>query len=81
MRVASYGTPEGVPFTKDDAGNIYVHSNQGLCSFFPFENLTEEKVSLPAGNQCYTEFIENDGFKKILVLTDAQGQADNSLGV
>jgi len=79
VQVADYGVPDGKPYTKDDNGNIFIHSKQGLCSLFPFKNLTEDKVSLPPGEVCFVEQIEHNGFKKVVVLTDGNGLADNAL--
>ena len=79
VKVADYGVPGGKPYTEDDSGQVFIHSNQGLCSLFPFKNLTEDKVSLPPGDACFVELIEQNGFKKVLVLTDGNGIADNTL--
>ena len=79
VKVADYGVPAGKPYTVDDSETVFIHSNQGLCSLFPFTNLTEDKVSLPAGDACFVELIEQNGFKKVLVLTDGNGTADNTL--
>lgn len=78
-RLADYGTPKGVPYHLDDYGLLHIWSNQGLCRALPFENTTEEKVSVPPGNLCHMKLVEQNGFKKLIVITDAQGSADNKL--
>ena len=79
VRLAQYGTPDGVPYTQDDTGKIYIWSNQGLCEALPFQNLTEQKVSLAAGNVCYTKLVEQNGRRKVVIMTDGNGSADNTL--
>jgi len=79
VRLAQYGVPDGVSYTKDDTGKLFMWTKQGLCSMLPFKNLTEDKVSLPPGNVCYTKLVEQSGRKKVVVLTDSQGYADNKL--
>jgi len=79
IKLADYGVPKGKAYAQDDNGNIFIHSNQGLCVGLPFKNLTEEKVSLPSGDHCFTELIEKNGMQKIVILTDGNGDADNKL--
>jgi len=78
-RVAKYGVPDGVPATKDDTGTVFLWTKQGLCSALPFTNLTSQKCSLPTGNVCTSAVVEQNGFRKVVVLTDAEGTADNQL--
>lgn len=79
VKLAEYGVPTGKPFCMDDGNTLFVHSNQGLCVASPFKNLTEDKVSLPAGDSNHVSFVEKDGFKKIVILTDGIGTEDNKL--
>lgn len=79
VRVAEYGVPSGVPYTIDDSGTVFLWTKQGLCSALPFQNMTEVKVSLPTGKVCFSALVEQNGFKKVVVLTDGEGDADNSL--
>jgi len=79
VRIAQYGVPSGIPYTKDDLGNIFIWTHQGVCNAFPFENMTERKLSLPSGDVCFTQVIEQKGLRKIVVLTDGKGLADNKL--
>ena len=78
-RLADYGMPSGKSFTIDDKGIIYLHTNQGLCTFPEFTNHTENKVSLPPGSVAHVDLIEQGGMRKIVVLTDNLTQADNKL--
>jgi len=79
VRIAQYGVPSGIPYTKDDLGNIFIWTHQGVCNAFPFENMTERKLSIPSGDVCFTKVIEQKGLRKIVVLTDGKGVADNKL--
>ena len=78
-RLADYGMPSGKAYTIDDKGIIYLHTNQGLCTFPEFTNHTENKVSLPPGSVAHVDLIEQGGMRKIVVLTDANGVADNPI--
>ncbi|MCK5919394.1 MAG: hypothetical protein KAG66_00530 [Methylococcales bacterium] len=79
VRLAEYGTPKGVPHTTDDKGTIYLWTNQGLCMLFPFENLTEDKTSLPPGAHVHAKHVQHGGYSKVVVLTDGLGTGDNNL--
>lgn len=79
VRLAEYGMPEGCSYSVDDNGKVYLWTNQGLCEALPFQNLTENKVSLPAGDTCHVSVVDQNGFSKVVVLTDGNGTADNKL--
>jgi hypothetical protein len=79
VRVAEYGVPRGVPYTAADTGKVYLWTKQGLCSLFPFENLTEDKVSLPPGSRAHIKYVQHGGYNKVVVLTDGLGIGDNNL--
>jgi len=79
VRLAEYGTPKGVPHTTDDTGKLYLWTNQGLCGLFPFENLTEDKTSLPPGGKVHVKHVRHGGYSKVVVLTDGLGTGDNNL--
>jgi hypothetical protein len=78
-RIAEYGVPAGRALAEADDGTFYIHTNQGLCKLFPFENLTEDKLSLAPGDLCYTEVIEDGGYTRVVTMTDGNGAADNEL--
>jgi len=79
VRIAQYGVPSGVPYSTDDLGNVFIWTHQGLCKLFPFENMTERKLSVPTGDVCFVQVVEQLGLRKIVVLTDGNGTADNKL--
>jgi len=79
VRVAEYGVPPGRPYSVDDMGVVFIWTKQGVCSALPFQNLTEQKLSLAAEDLCYTEVVEQNGFRKFVVLAGDGGTADNKL--
>ena len=79
VRLAEYGVVQGKPLARADNGKVYVWTKQGVCSLFPFENMTDDKVSLPPGCICSTAIIEKDGYQQFIVLNDGSGTAFNSL--
>ena len=79
VRLAEYGVVQGKPLARADDGRIYVWTKQGVCSLFPFENMTEDKVSLPSGCICSTSIIEKNGYEQFMVLNEGSGTAFNSL--
>ena len=79
VRLADYGVPPGRAYSVDDTGKAFIWTKQGVCSALPFENLTEQKVSLAAEGRCYAEVVEQNGFNKLVVLTQSEGTPDNSL--
>jgi len=79
VRIAEYGVVQGKPIAVTDQGLLFVWTNQGVCSLFPFQNLTEDKVSLPAGCICSTAIIERNGYEQFMVLNDGSGTAFNKI--
>lgn len=77
VRVAEYGVPQGVPYTANDTGKFYLLTHQGLCEFFPFNNLTESKLGFNTGELVYLKYMNQRGYDKIVILLDGQKQEDN----
>lgn len=75
--LANYGCPKGIPFDITDNGIVYLWTKQGLCKLFPFVNLTEEKVSLKTSESVHCKIIQNEGFDKLITLSDEVEEADN----
>lgn len=80
VRVAEYGVPAGVPYIVEDNGKVLMWTNQGLCEFAPFTNLTGGKVSVAPGSKAHVGHLVTEGYEKVVVLTDGQGRSDNQLG-
>lgn len=79
MKVADYGVPFGKACAVDDTGKAFIWTKQGICEALPFNNLTEQKLSLAAEGSCYTDIVEQNGFSQFVVLTTEEGAADNKL--
>jgi hypothetical protein len=75
--LAEYGVPRGIPYSVSDQDSVYLWTHQGVVMFPPFQNLTEEKVSLSPGAVVHTELVEQNGFRKLLMLVDGAGLNDN----
>ena len=78
VQLADYGVPRGKPYAVADDGVVYFWTNQGVVRLFPFENVTQEKVSLEPGAVVDVTLIEQNGFRRLLVLVDEMGRSDNA---
>jgi len=76
--LTSYGTSQGRPIARLPDGSVRIFSSRGICAFPPFENLTERKVSFPAGNNVSTAIVESDGIQRMVTLSDSQGPVWNA---
>jgi len=79
VRLAEYGVMQGRPLARTDEGRLFVWTRQGVCTLFPFQNITEDKVSLSPGCLCSTAIIEKDGYEQFMVLNNGSGTAFNPL--
>jgi len=79
VRLAEYGVVGGKPISVTDDGRYFVWTKQGVCTLFPFQNVTEEKVSLPSGCICSTSIIKKNGYQQFMVLSDGSGTPFNQL--
>lgn len=79
IQLAEYGVVGGYPSDFKQNGNILIHTKRGICHALPFENLTEQKVSLEPGLDCYTKVMEQNGIERCVVLNDGGGVANNKL--
>jgi hypothetical protein len=75
--LTSYGTPPGRPLARLPDGSVRIFSNRGVICFPNFENLTEKKVSFPAGSQVSTAIVESDGIQRMVTLSDGLGNTWN----
>jgi hypothetical protein len=71
--LAGYGTPTGRPISRLPDSSVRIFSARGICAFPPFENLTERKVSFPAGTNVSTAIVESDGIQRFIALSDGNG--------
>jgi hypothetical protein len=75
--LADYGVVSGRPAVRYTDGSVWVHSKQGVCSLPEFTNHTYRKLSLPPGTNCATAYIDTNGIKQFLALTDGLGDPHN----
>jgi hypothetical protein len=76
--LADYGTVPGSASSMDyGSDTLYLWTTRGVCKALPFENLTEEKVSLPPGSMASTAFLNVKGTKRFLIMTDTLGNSFN----
>ena len=76
-RLARYGVPPGktYQFTRDN--ELYFQTLRGVCKL-PFQNLTEEKISVPYGTYCATGLISQNGLEKFITVTDGTGGTEDA---
>lgn len=77
--VFEYGMPRGTFMTKTAEGEVLMWTNRGLCGAGQdgFMNLTERAVSVPPGTAGGLAVVEQDGFRKALVVVREDGQPHN----
>ena len=78
--LANYGVPRGEPGFVTVAGVAEFWTVRGFCRAMPFENVTQQKVSVAPGTYCATMHIEQNGFNRFIALTDVGGVSNNQLG-
>jgi hypothetical protein len=78
--LASYGVPRGEPGTITVSGVAEFWTLRGFCRAMPFENVTQQKVSVVPGDYCAVAHIEQNGFNRFVALTDVGGVSNNQLG-
>lgn len=78
--LAPYGTVPGHPWARDaDSGDVMLWTTRGVCRAMPFENLTQEYLSVPPGRQAAACFMLRDGDKKFVTSLVQGGTAFNHL--
>jgi hypothetical protein len=68
-RLCNYGSVPGRNADREDDGNIVrFWTTRGLCQVMPFQNLTEQNLSIEPGVTANGRAIERDGFKRYMLL-------------
>ena len=75
-QLANYGVVPGWHATESE-GKVLFWTLRGLCRAMPFENLTEETVSVAPGLSAGAAVIESDGLRRYVVALHAGGEAHN----
>jgi hypothetical protein len=78
LLLAGYGVVPGRSMARVPDGSVLVWTKRGVCTAPLFSNLTEKKASFPAGAQCSTAVVNQDGLIKFLALSDGSGKAFNA---
>ena len=78
--LANYGVPRGDPGFVTVSGVAEFWTVRGMCRAMPFENVTQQKVSVPPGTYCAVAHIEQNGFNRFVALTDVGGVSNNQIG-
>ena len=76
--LAPYGVVPGWAWVIDeDSEKLLLWTTRGVCRAMPFENLTQEYVSVPPGRQAGVALVRADGHKKFVANLVAGGTAFN----
>ena len=78
--LANYGVPRGEPGFVTVSGVAEFWTVRGFCRAMPFENVTQQKVSVAPGTYCAVAHLEQNGFNRFIALTDVGGVSNNQLG-
>ena len=77
VKLALYGVPFGKVATHTRENKLFFQSVKGVCTI-PFQNLTEEKLSMPYGNYCSTSLLNINGGEIFVTFTDGSGTTEDS---
>jgi len=77
LKLANYGVIPGEPIVRKQDKSLLIYTQRGVCSFPPFTELTQSKVSLPMGSQCTTAIMFKNGVRSFIALHDDSGVAFN----
>ena len=77
LKLANYGVIPGESIARQQDKSLLIYTQRGVCSFPPFTERTQGKVSLPMGSQCATAIMFKDGVRTFIALHDESGVAFN----
>jgi len=73
VQLADYGTVPGQQnFYRDDVGNVYLWTEDGIAKALPLEPLTESRLSAAAGSKCAVGVVKEGGFDRLMVGTHVE---------
>lgn len=75
--VANYGTVPGRQIDYDESGAAYFWTRRGLCRATPFQNLTDDAVSVEPGTRCAVSIARERGANRVLIVVTGTAGADN----
>ena len=78
IRLTNYGCSQGKPISVSE--NVaYIWTDQGLCKFPEFANMTQETVSVPPGNGSSVNELCYNGSNYVVVFNDGEGVSNNAM--
>lgn len=77
QELADYGVVPGWTPARHE-GAVYFWTDRGLCRGLPFENLTQDRVSVPPGVYGAGHVLSREGFNRYVVVVEDGGQAYNA---
>lgn len=76
--LAPYGVVPGWPSTiEPDTKKVLMWTQRGICRGLPFENLTQNTVSVPPGMQAGLSLVQRDGQKRLIATLVSGGNSFN----
>ena len=76
-RVAPYGSVPGQHMSRGPDKRLYFWTTRGLCRASPFENLTEDRVSVPPGAEAGGAVFHQHGYVRYVAALQGGGAAFN----
>jgi len=77
QQVADYGVVEGHNLVYDDDGSVFLWTDEGMARAFPFENLTNSRISVPPGARCTVGMVKEGGFTRVVSIAELDGGLGN----
>jgi hypothetical protein len=75
--LASYGVLPGTAGDVDPEGTAWFWTKRGICTAYPFKNLTETDVSMAPGLRAASALLYQNGTKQLITVTQGGGTPFN----
>jgi hypothetical protein len=76
--LCDYGVVPGSAGDTDAEGMAYFWTVRGICKAMPFENLTENDVSMPAGLRVASKYVYVNGMQQFITVAQGGGDSFNA---
>lgn len=77
-QLADYGVLPGIAGDLDAQSKAYFWTERGMCTAYPFENLTENDVSMAPGARAVAAMVYLNGMQQFIAVTQGGGNPFNS---
>lgn len=77
-QLTDYGVVPGVAGDVTGSGMAYFWTERGICRAMPFENLTEQYVSMASGERVASSMVYHNGTEQFIAVVQGGGTAFNS---